>query len=236
MRFRSCFSVLALVVAAMAWVSCGRARVIPKKTLSKIHAEMFVADEWIKQNHAAARVADTTLFYEPIFNKYGYSTKDYLKSVDVYLSDPESFETVFKDADEILKAHLDVLTADEKEKHRLDSIAKARKDYVFRHFASVEETLKVPYHTDSLRFDIDSAGIPVFVMPLRDTMYDGPRMMVRDTASLDSTAVKVAEAVEPKIAGTPANIAPAAKLMDLDVPLGNKPAKLKKAGTVKKVK
>lgn len=84
-------------------VSCGRkARIIPEAKLSQIYAEMFLADTWLREHPEAHRTADTTLFYEPIFNKFGYSTEDYIATVDKYIYKPDEFAKVFAKAKEIL--------------------------------------------------------------------------------------------------------------------------------------
>ena len=75
-----------LAAAALLVISCGRnGRVIPAHKLSKIYAEMLVLDQRIRNNPQLASTADTTLVYEPILNKYGYSGKDYAKSVARYM-------------------------------------------------------------------------------------------------------------------------------------------------------
>lgn len=99
---------LSYLVAAMLLIvimgACeSRSRVIPRDRLAKIYAEMFIADEWLKAHPSARRTADTTLFYEPIFRKYGYSVKDYSVTVDEYLKDPERFSKVVEKAALILE-------------------------------------------------------------------------------------------------------------------------------------
>ena len=78
--------IVAAVVSTVA-VSCARkAKVIPVRKMEKIYREMFLADQWVADNATRRRKADTTWFYEPIFEKYGYDVEDYRKSVDHYLS------------------------------------------------------------------------------------------------------------------------------------------------------
>lgn len=109
--------VLAYVVLALALLSvlasCDRrGRVIPKKTLSKIYAEMFAADEWLRDHPDARKTADTTFFYDPIFKKYGYTRKDYDASVREYIKSPDKYAQLINNTVKILDA----------EKKRLESI------------------------------------------------------------------------------------------------------------------
>lgn len=66
---------------------------------------MIIADQWIAiQSAEVRRQSDTTQFYEPIFNKYGYTLSDYLTSVDYYMNDPERFSRILKKTQSILEA------------------------------------------------------------------------------------------------------------------------------------
>ena len=48
------------LAALLLMISCGGdGRVIPKKKMSEIYADMFTADQWISQNYKASRVADS---------------------------------------------------------------------------------------------------------------------------------------------------------------------------------
>jgi len=80
----------------------GRARVIPKSEMANIFADMMLADEWIRQYPDLRQRADTCLFFEAVFNRYGYSVKDYRKSMDEYIEDPEKLNKIYKKASAIL--------------------------------------------------------------------------------------------------------------------------------------
>lgn len=96
---RKVLHIFCIVAVLLSLASCGRkGRVIPRGTLSDIYSEMFLADQWLKDNKEYRRQADTSFFYEPIFNRYGYTLDDYLASVDHYLKDPEKFSQIIKDA------------------------------------------------------------------------------------------------------------------------------------------
>ena len=84
-------TVIVLMTAIAILSSCsgkdGRT-VIPRRQLAKIYAEMLVTDQWITSTPGMRMIADTSLVYIPILEKYGYDLDDYLKSVDVYMDDP----------------------------------------------------------------------------------------------------------------------------------------------------
>ena len=59
---------------------------------------MFLADQWLSDNPRARRGADTSDFYGAIFERYGYSFKDYDASVRHYLGQPEKFADITTNA------------------------------------------------------------------------------------------------------------------------------------------
>lgn len=95
---RICLYILIVLAVLLSTCSCNRSKgIIPRGKMSKIYAELFVADAWLGMASSELKhKADTTAFYEPIFKKYGYTTKDYLNSVEYYLNDPERFARILK--------------------------------------------------------------------------------------------------------------------------------------------
>lgn len=103
MRLPRQIFVLALLTVLLA--SCSReGKVIPKSKLSRIYAEMFLADQWLDSHEGERTKADTTLFYDPIFKRFGYTFEDYDASVNYYLSDPQKFSKILKKSSDLLKA------------------------------------------------------------------------------------------------------------------------------------
>ena len=91
MRLRAVHIVLLLTLSA-ALAGCGhRGRVIPGKKFMKLYTEMYLADQWLRDNPDIRRTADTTLFFDPIFRRHGYSFADYDRSVHYYLDRPEKY-------------------------------------------------------------------------------------------------------------------------------------------------
>lgn len=104
--------VLAVLVSAVCLCSCGReGRVIPKSKMSKIYAELFLADAWLVSAAPmeAKAKADTMAFYEPVFEKYGYTVEDYWASVSYYLQDPDRFSRILNKSNVILETEFNNL-------------------------------------------------------------------------------------------------------------------------------
>ena len=88
---------IAVAAAALCAAACSHGpKVIPRSKMIKIYEEMLVVDQWLFDNQDAGFKADTTLFYEPIFNKYGYTSEDYNVSVEYYLRDPLRYSRMLK--------------------------------------------------------------------------------------------------------------------------------------------
>ena len=109
-------SILALLLGLVCLSACNRKdKIIPRDTMVDIYADLFIADQWIKEQGAAFMAADTVRFYEPIFRKYGYTTLDFRNSANYYLQDSRRFARILQRASSQLSDHakyLDRLSAD----------------------------------------------------------------------------------------------------------------------------
>ena len=186
--------------AILLTVSCQKdeAEVIPRDTLSKIYSEMLLTDQWIITTPSVRMIADTSLVYEPILEKYGYDSDDYRKSVDFYMDDPERFSRILRETGVILNKRLDRL---QKEKAEIDrmKMLKARMER-FRPDISFEEMFPYlgdePYvhYYDSVSFEPDSTHMYRLVMhETSDTVYDGIRMVIKDTVAVVEEDAEVLE-------------------------------------------
>lgn len=192
--------VILLLLAAMVFApSCRRngPRVIPRGKLAKIYAEMFVTDQWIQNTPKLRSIADTSLVYEPILEKYGYTSEDYQHSVQHYMDDPERFSRILRTTGEILDDQIKDLKRKQKELQELEArkLAESKRKYPEyelwytelppRNERDYSDTISVGWDTASLMFKFR-------YMPRTDTIYEGVRMIVpADTLTVaDSLAVK----------------------------------------------
>lgn len=192
------FVILLLLAAIVLAPSCRRngPRVIPRGKLSKIYAEMFVTDQWIQNTPKLRSIADTSLVYEPILEKYGYTSEDYQHSVQHYMDDPERFSRILRTTGEILDGQIKDLKQKQKELQELEAkrLAESKRKYPEyelwytelppRDERDYSDTISVGWDTASLMFKFR-------YMPRTDTIYEGVRMIVpADTLTVaDSLAV-----------------------------------------------
>jgi len=119
-----------------------KGRVIPEKDFSNLLVDMFIADQWLREHGMAREKADTTLYFEPIFNKYGYSFKDYDASLHYYAEHVE----------ELSDAVTDAVVTMRKMKDRYAQLAKINKEVTLQNEKNM-------VFFEPLDFSIDSAGV-----------------------------------------------------------------------------
>ena len=95
MRLRKAYLLIAIL--ALLLPGCRRhAKMISRSDMISIYSEMLLVDQAIREDRSLKKSADTSLVYEPIFEKYGYNTDDYLYSVSVYMKSPDKYSKLLK--------------------------------------------------------------------------------------------------------------------------------------------
>ena len=107
MRIRSGHICIFLVLFAFLISSCNRAKVIPKRKLVDVYVDLYLADQWLRDNNRERRKADTTLFFDPILREHGYTFEDYDKSLNYYAANPDKLADVLLEATEKLRKMAD---------------------------------------------------------------------------------------------------------------------------------
>lgn len=164
-------------------------RVIPEEKFTRIYRDMFLADQWIRDNPRARVVADTTLFFDPILKRYGYTFEDYDRSVHYYLDHPEKYSKILSNASERLHRENERLEKEQQEKHeaeverdRLHSIYKTDWNFVDDSLRWAQDRILWPVR----EAPVDTVAVPADSTAVRDTL-DIP--VVPDT--LDRTVPKL---------------------------------------------
>lgn len=197
MKRRFGYMILVGLSAFLLCVSCGRdgEKVIPRAKLSRIYAEMLLTDQWILTTPNVRTIADTSLVYEPILEKYGYDSDDYRKSVDVYMDDPERYAKIFRETSELLDIRLEELKARKKEmekaERRRKEMEKYRTDFKPDEFFPYMADEPYVHYYDSVAFVPDSLMNIYRLNSIEraDTIYDRLEMIVlkADTLAVADT-------------------------------------------------
>ena len=209
--------IVVLLAAVVMAVSCSeRAEVSPRGKMAAIYAEMLMPDQWINSRPDVRRIADTSLVYEPILQKYGYDHQDYLKTVDEYMNDPERFARILRASGDIIEERLTDLRWELEQRNRLEALRKRIEAMTIKSDFKAEEFF--PYlfgeayvhYYDSLVIEIDSViqHYRFKDMPTTDTLYEGVRMispldslaLADSLAAADSLALKDSLAIRDSLA------------------------------------
>ena len=184
------------VLFSLAGCSFNRTKVIPRGEMAEIYAEMLMADQWIIENSRTRTQADTSLVYEPIFQRYGYDTEDYRASVAHYMKDPERYSRILRETAEILDARILELKELKRIEDRRKSIVPYKIDRFRLYYVRSVEGLWE--HGDSVSVEVDSL-VPVLEMHLHetsDTLYEGLEMIIKtDSLSVKDTLLQVKDSI-----------------------------------------
>ena len=179
MRRAAHIVVLAVVLAVLC--ACGhRTRVIPEGKLVRIYHDMFLADQWVRDHPDNRTDVDTTLLFDPIFRRYGYTFEDYDHTVQYYLDHSERYvkilnrvETQLRKEGESLQLEANRQTAREVELNKYRR-AFRRKDFSTDslRWAGIQPLWPV----DTLPAPGDTLPAPADTLAQRDTLDKAERL------------------------------------------------------------
>ncbi len=157
---------LCLALALLSLCCCSRkGKVIPRDDMADIYYDMFVADQWLQDHREFRETADTTLFYEALFRRHGYSTADYFRSVQHYMRDPKRYSRMMQGVIDRLEGQA--------ERQRIRSLRFGVPYY--------RDVFSGRFSTDTLTVFVDSTDHRLKILPAqRDTMFRGPIILTGD--------------------------------------------------------
>lgn len=193
----------AVLAALLLCFACSddESKVIPRGKMAKIYAEMLVMDQWAVSDSRLRQKADTSLIYEPIFEKYGYDGEDYRASVEYYMNDPERFSRILRESADILDARIEELKNLKQELMKQEKNNRLITDFDISDFYPYLSSEPYVHYYDSLAVELDTLSTYRLVSIERaDTLYDCLRMIVQtdtlknvvkeEDAQKDSVAVE----------------------------------------------
>lgn len=152
---------LMLLSFALAFSSCSKGgRVLSEHKMEMLYTDMFLADQWLRDHPKYRAMADTTLFFDPIFEKHNITFEDYDASLKYYVSKPELLAEITQKASARLSKMADIMS---KEVERLAEIDRANKanriSHEFVDFESLEPRSEYFSFTDSVSVHSDSLAL-----------------------------------------------------------------------------
>lgn len=136
--------------------------------MTDIYVDLFLADQWLRENPSKRDIADTTLFFEPVFRKYGYSFKDYNASLDYYAGDIDQLSEITSAASvkmKQMKDHYEALVEHNREVRLINE--EQLPDYTEQEFNDSDWSMYQLAEPDSLA--------------LRDSLAQRDSLAVRDS-------------------------------------------------------
>lgn len=109
--------------------SYGCTRIIPEKKMLLILEEMFVTDQWVRDNYQWKAASDTSWLYDPIFKKYGYTFKDYDATIKRYIEDSDAYSDLMEDLYKSVEKKKDALYLQARHDEILAAILASAKGY-----------------------------------------------------------------------------------------------------------
>lgn len=147
--------------------------------MEMLYTDMFLADQWLRDHPKYRAMADTTLFFDPIFEKHNITFEDYDASLKYYVSKPELLAEITQKASARLSKMADIMSKEVERLAEIDRTNKANRiSHEFVDFESLEPrseyfsfTDSVSVHSDSLALALDSlAFAPDSLAYARDSL------------------------------------------------------------------
>lgn len=150
-----------LLSFVLAVTSCSKGgRVLSEHKMELLYADMFLADQWLRDHPQYRSTADTTLFFDPIFEKHNITFEDYDASLKYYVSNPELLAEITQKASARLQKMADSMNKEVERLAEIDRTNKAnRVKHEFVDFESLEPRSDFYYLPDSSAVNSDSLSV-----------------------------------------------------------------------------
>ncbi|PKP00266.1 MAG: hypothetical protein CVU13_01800 [Bacteroidetes bacterium HGW-Bacteroidetes-8] len=155
-------------------LSCSR-EYIPQKRMPEIIAQLYKVDRYINTDYKLVLRADTIKIYESIFNHYGYTSQDFINTLDYYLSRPVKLKSFYAQAKIILEKEEEAVIEIIRKRERADSISAPIKKMV----ELWDSVIKYDPKSRAIRWILIPEKHPEFKVSLGDSLmkiYETPRL------------------------------------------------------------
>lgn len=154
-----------IIFVVLVATSCSR-NVIDADDMPNILADIYLADRAVLTNPSLIQKADSSLIYEPILNKYGYTTEDFLHTIDYYLPRPTKLRSFFIKAKDILTQREAVVSKKMLTPFRNDSLISPLKNVLDK----IDSLPEMDSYERSLRWIAAPEKLPVWRLYFKDSL------------------------------------------------------------------
>ena len=159
---------LLLLTLILILFSCSDRGIIKKEEFPSVIADLFMADKALSMDFSRMQSADTMSVYEPVLQKYGYTTEEFLATIDHYLPRPAKLKGFFTKAKEILENRKALI----EEKIIEEEFKKFVLSDVFRSIRDRDSLKKTDLHIRALRWIIAPDSFPKRPFFLPDSLIE----------------------------------------------------------------
>lgn len=106
------------VVVAYAVMGCGGKGIISKDAMSRIMAQMYLADQYVERNPDMNGQTDSLAVYQAVIERNGHTVEEYYASVKHYLQKDDEYNKILKRAMSSLEERAKVLEVEVKKIER----------------------------------------------------------------------------------------------------------------------
>lgn len=93
-------------------MGCSQRYVIPEEEMGNIYHDLFLLDRYLSDDPDSRFQTDSMFVYESVFEKYGYSSDEFLDALDQYFRHPEDLLEIMENVQARMKTEYDQITAE----------------------------------------------------------------------------------------------------------------------------
>ena len=184
MKLKVAHIALAALALLLLLPACGRrGRIIPAGKMAEIYVDMFLADQWVSDNYGTRKAADTSDFYGPIFKAHGYNFKDYDRSVNHYLENPENYSRLLDKSVDILEKRIKALKNEEERREKVKELERYLRDNLLPR-VDFEQDDTLLWRPDTLAASADSLVAAADSLAISDSLAAAADSLVAVSDSL----------------------------------------------------
>lgn len=143
--------------------------------MSQILADIYKTDRYVNSEYTLVLAADTTRFYEAVFNHYGYTAHAFTNTIEHYLSRPSKLKTIYSKAKEIIEEQESMVNEIIASTQRMDSLMAPYKKIV----KNADSVVNLPPRERALRWVMLPLTHPRWSFSYNDSikeLYENPQM------------------------------------------------------------
>lgn len=183
-----------LIIVLLYTTSCS-GKLIPEEKMAQIIADIYKADRYVNSEYKLVLAADTTRIYEAVFNHYGYTSEEFIYTIEHFLSRPSKLKAMYSKAKIMVTEQDSILSEIIAYGQKLDSFAVPYNKLM----KNVDSVMVLVPRQRALRWIMEPSVYPRWSLVHNDSikkLYETPQMNVwwlnnfkKDSTNLNFTFI-----------------------------------------------